>query len=162
MAIVTCLLGLHHGHVVVHFKVRYHCRSFELHCIECKIIHFPSPKRWIMQDHRVRISHWLIADASLMSVGLLLNHNGMFSKLALDFHYLVTYVWKLANLRNAFATGMHLNKALYSLSYTCVTAGAASLIHAVIYILVKYSLTAFVVSFDKPVVSAYFDWSYIS
>lgn len=34
--------------------------------------------------------------------------------------------------------GLHMNKALYSLSYTCVTASAAGILFAGIYVLVRY------------------------
>ena len=38
----------------------------------------------------------------------------------------------------SFVTGLHMNKALYSLSYACVTAGAAGILFAGIYVLVRY------------------------
>ncbi|OMO90363.1 hypothetical protein CCACVL1_07399 [Corchorus capsularis] len=78
MAIVTCLVGLHYGHIIVHFK-----------------------------DHRDRLRLWLIPSSALLVLGL-----------ALDF------------------SGMHINKALYTFSYMCVTAGAAGLLFAGIYVLV--------------------------
>ncbi|KAK7270018.1 hypothetical protein RIF29_22867 [Crotalaria pallida] len=78
MAIVTCLVGLHYGHVIVHFK-----------------------------DHIVRIIHWLIPTFCLVIFGL-----------ALDLF------------------GMHINKALYTVSYTCVTAGAAGMLFVGIYFMV--------------------------
>ncbi|KAK9155428.1 hypothetical protein Sjap_002908 [Stephania japonica] len=78
MAIVTCLIGLHYGHIIVHFK-----------------------------DHKNRISHWVIPAAALAFVGFCLH-----------------------------IFGLHVNKNLYSLSYTCVTAGAAGLLFTGIYVLV--------------------------
>ena len=78
MAIVTCLIGLHYGHIIVHFK-----------------------------DHRVRIIYWMIPTSCLVVFGL-----------ALDLF------------------GMHINKVLYSLSYTCVTAGAAGVLFVGIYLMV--------------------------
>ncbi|WRX09130.1 Heparan-alpha-glucosaminide N-acetyltransferase [Theobroma cacao] len=78
MAMVTCLVGLHYGHIIVHFK-----------------------------DHRDRIRLWLISSSGLLVLGL-----------ALDFF------------------GMHVNKALYTFSYMCVTAGAAGFLFAGIYLLV--------------------------
>ncbi|KAJ4720379.1 Heparan-alpha-glucosaminide N-acetyltransferase [Melia azedarach] len=89
MAIVTCLVGLHYGHLIVHFK-----------------------------DHRDRIFNWIILSSGLVGLGL-----------ALDF------------------VGMHLNKALYTFSYTCVTAGAAGILLVGIYFMVDvrgYRRTTFV------------------
>jgi len=78
MAIVTCLVGLHYGHIIVHYK-----------------------------DHRDRILHWMITTSCLIISGL-----------ALD------------------SCGMHLNKVLYTFSYTCFTAGVAGLLFAGIYLMV--------------------------
>ncbi|OVA03075.1 Protein of unknown function DUF1624 [Macleaya cordata] len=78
MAIVTCLIGLHFGHIIVHF-----------------------------QDHKDRILSWMIPASGLVIVGFIL-----------DF------------------CGMHVNKALYSISYTFVTAGAAGILFAGIYVMV--------------------------
>lgn len=78
MATVTCLIGLHFGHLIIHFK-----------------------------DHRDRMLNWIILSSCLIGLGL-----------SLDF------------------VGMHLNKALYSLSYTCLTAGASGVLLAGIYFMV--------------------------
>ncbi|KAK2980052.1 hypothetical protein RJ640_000118 [Escallonia rubra] len=78
MAIVTCLIGLHYGHIIVHLK-----------------------------DHRSRLSQWMIASFGLVLFGVVF-----------DF------------------SGMHINKALYTVSYVCVTAGAAGILFAGIYVLV--------------------------
>ncbi|XP_062110807.1 uncharacterized protein LOC133822474 [Humulus lupulus] len=78
MAIVTCFVGLHFGHIIVHFK-----------------------------DHRNRIFQWSISSCCLLVLGF-----------ALDWF------------------GMYVNKALYSFSYMCVTAGAAGILFVAIYVLV--------------------------
>ncbi|PIA40709.1 hypothetical protein AQUCO_02400046v1 [Aquilegia coerulea] len=78
MAIVSCMIGLHYGHVIVHFK-----------------------------DHKNRILHWMIPAFCLVLMGFIL-----------DF------------------SGMHFNKALYSSSYTCLTAGAAGILFTGLYVLV--------------------------
>ena len=78
MAIVTCLVGLHFGHIIVHFE-----------------------------DHRDRILQWSIPSCCLLVTGF-----------ALDWF------------------GMHVNKALYTFSYMCVTAGAAGLLFVGIYVMV--------------------------
>ncbi|KAI3982252.1 hypothetical protein MKX01_026225 [Papaver californicum] len=77
MAIVTCMIGLHFGHIIVHFN-----------------------------DHKDRMMSWMVPAAGLVVVGFIL-----------DF------------------CGMHVNKALYSLSYTCVTAGAAGILFVGIYVM---------------------------
>lgn len=59
------------------------------------------------QDHRERIVHWTLPSFSLMALAFCLD-----------------------------LFGMHINKALYTLSYTCVTAGAAGLFFTGIYVLV--------------------------
>lgn len=59
------------------------------------------------KDHWDRIFHWLISSFSLLALAF-----------ALDFF------------------GVRMNKSLYSLSYTCVTAGAAGLLFAGMYLLV--------------------------
>ncbi|KAF8390795.1 hypothetical protein HHK36_025323 [Tetracentron sinense] len=78
MAIVACFIGLHYGHVIVHFK-----------------------------EHKDRILHWMFPAFGLVVMGF-----------GLDF------------------VGLHVNKALYTFSYMCVTAGAAALLFAGIYVLV--------------------------
>ncbi|XP_058102643.1 uncharacterized protein LOC131246484 [Magnolia sinica] len=78
MAVVTCLIGLHYGHIIVHFK-----------------------------DHRDRILQWTIPSFCLVVLGLSLD-----------------------------SLGMHVNKVLYSLSYTCLTAGAAGILLTGTYLLV--------------------------
>ncbi|GAU16521.1 hypothetical protein TSUD_167520 [Trifolium subterraneum] len=80
MAIVTCLIGLHYGHIILHFK-----------------------------DHRIRIIYWMIPTSCLVVSGL-----------ALDLF------------------GMHVNKVLYTLSYTCLTAGAAGILFVGIYLMVSH------------------------
>ncbi|KAI3992656.1 hypothetical protein MKX01_007978 [Papaver californicum] len=92
MAIVTCMIGLHFGHIIVHFK-----------------------------GHNDRMISWTIPAACLAAVGFVL-----------DF------------------CGMHINKALYSLSYTCLTVGAAGILFAAIYLVVD------VFGFRKP--SLVFEW----
>ncbi|XWS33086.1 hypothetical protein CRYUN_Cryun22dG0048700 [Craigia yunnanensis] len=78
MAMVTCLVGLHYGHIIVHFK-----------------------------DHRDRIRLWLIPSSGFLVSGFVLD-----------------------------IFGMHVNKALYTFSYMCVTAAAAGFLFAGIYLLV--------------------------
>lgn len=78
MAIVSCMIGLHYGHVILHFK-----------------------------DHKNRMLHWMIPAFCLVVMGYIL-----------DF------------------SGMHFNKALYSSSYTCLTAGAAGILFTGLYVLV--------------------------
>lgn len=78
MAIVSCIIGLHYGHVIIHFK-----------------------------DHKNRILHWMIPAFCLVVMGYIL-----------DF------------------SGMHFNKALYSSSYTCLTAGAAGIVFTGLYVIV--------------------------
>ncbi|WMV12888.1 hypothetical protein MTR67_006273 [Solanum verrucosum] len=79
MAIVTCFIGLHYGHVIVNFK-----------------------------DHKHRIQQWLIPSSSLVLLGVVCE----------------------------YCLGMHLNKALYSFSYMCVTAGAAGFLFTAVYVMV--------------------------
>ncbi|KAK1570604.1 hypothetical protein Q3G72_004385 [Acer saccharum] len=78
MAIVTCLVGLHYGHLIIHFK-----------------------------DHKDRILSWTISSSCLLCSGV-----------AMDLF------------------GMHINKALYTFSYMCVTAGAAGILFTGIYYMV--------------------------
>ncbi|KAI3857432.1 hypothetical protein MKW92_051080 [Papaver armeniacum] len=92
MAIVTCMIGLHFGHIIVHFN-----------------------------DHKDRMMSWMVLAAGLVVVGFIL-----------DF------------------CGMHVNKALYSLSYTCLTAGAAGILFVGIYVMVD------VFGFRKP--TLVFEW----
>ncbi|RZC75515.1 hypothetical protein C5167_050993 [Papaver somniferum] len=92
MAIVTCMIGLHFGHIIVHFK-----------------------------DHKDRILSWTMPAAGLVVVGFML-----------DF------------------CGIHMNKALYSFSYTCVTVGAAGILLVGIYVMVD------VLGFRKP--ALVFEW----
>ncbi|XP_059456566.1 uncharacterized protein LOC132186602 [Corylus avellana] len=59
MAIVTCLVGLHYGHIIVHYK-----------------------------DHRDRMLHWMITTACLIILGFALDSCGMhFNKSLYTFSY---------------------------------------------------------------------------
>lgn len=78
MAVVTCFIGLHYGHIAVHFK-----------------------------DHRERVLQWSIPAFCLVALGLVLD-----------------------------LSGIHANKSLYTLSYTCITTGVAGILFAGIYVLV--------------------------
>ncbi|KAJ6808548.1 heparan-alpha-glucosaminide N-acetyltransferase-like isoform X2 [Iris pallida] len=59
------------------------------------------------EDHKERIVHWMVPSFSLLALAF-----------SLDF------------------LGMHINKALYTFSYTCITAGTAGILFAGIYVLV--------------------------
>ncbi|XP_050276002.1 uncharacterized protein LOC126718021 isoform X2 [Quercus robur] len=60
MAIVTCLVGLHYGHIIVHFK-----------------------------DHKDRIFHWMITTSCLILLGLSLDLCGMhLNKVLYSFSYM--------------------------------------------------------------------------
>ncbi|KAJ6845341.1 uncharacterized protein M6B38_289870 [Iris pallida] len=59
------------------------------------------------EDHKERIVHWMVPSFSLLALAF-----------SLDFF------------------GMQMNKALYTFSYTCITAGTAGLLFAGIYVLV--------------------------
>ncbi|CAL0308254.1 unnamed protein product [Lupinus luteus] len=64
MAIVTCLVGLHYGHIIVHFK-----------------------------DHRVRMLYWMIPASSLVVCGLTLDFFGMhINKVLYSFSYMCVSV----------------------------------------------------------------------
>ncbi|KAG0485667.1 hypothetical protein HPP92_009746 [Vanilla planifolia] len=78
MAIVTCLIGLHFGHVIVHFK-----------------------------NHKARVFQWMISSSCLLASAF----------------FLIYF-------------GMHINKALYTVSYTTITTAASGLLFAGIYLLV--------------------------
>ncbi|XP_031490588.1 uncharacterized protein LOC116257755 isoform X2 [Nymphaea colorata] len=78
MAIVTCIIGLHFGHVLVHFK-----------------------------DHKERILQWMMPSLFFVLVGFSMD-----------------------------LSGMYLNKALYSFSYMCVTAGVAGIAFTGVYVMV--------------------------
>ncbi|KAJ6705228.1 hypothetical protein OIU79_010019 [Salix purpurea] len=91
MAVVTCLVGLHYGHIIVHFK-----------------------------EHKDRILHWMVPSTCFVVLGLVLD-----------------------------LSGMHVNKALYTFSYMCVTAGAAGIVFTGIYILVD------VFGFRRPTLGFY-------
>ncbi|CAN6470449.1 unnamed protein product [Victoria cruziana] len=78
MAIVTCIIGLHFGHVLVHFK-----------------------------DHKERILQWMIPSLFFVLLGFTMD-----------------------------LCGMRLNKALYSFTYMCVTAGVAGIAFTGTYVMV--------------------------
>lgn len=136
MAIVTCLVGLHYGHIIVHFKV------INILCF----ISFASPQRFSFrlcllfcvfyhtQSHRDRILHWMIPSTCLIAFGLGLDFLGKWLiSMFIDVNLIVLlYISYLCY----FLVGMHVNKALYTFSYMCVTAGAAGFLFAGTYMLV--------------------------
>lgn len=77
-AIVTCFIGAHYGHVLLHMK-----------------------------GHKRQLSHWLASGFVMIFLGLLLE-----------------------------AAGMPLNKQLYTVSYTLVTAGAVALAFSATFVVV--------------------------
>ncbi|RDX91438.1 Heparan-alpha-glucosaminide N-acetyltransferase [Mucuna pruriens] len=106
MSIVTCLVGLHYGHIIVHFK-----------------------------DHRVRIVYWMIPTSCLVVFGLALDLFGKHS-FYLFLAHCSTDVLFFVDIDMVLLVGMHINKVLYSLSYMCVTAGAAGILFVGIYLMV--------------------------
>lgn len=78
MASISCFIGAHYGHALLHFK-----------------------------NHEKRLYEWIAS-------GVILNLLGLF------------IVW----------LGMPVNKPLYTLSYVCITGGAAGLLFSAIYLLV--------------------------
>jgi len=93
-----------------------------------------------MQDHRIRILHWMIPTSCLVVSGIALDLFGN--------HYLLTlfsinfFSIKLINISSCYNVGMHVNKVLYSFSYTCLTAGAAGILFAGIYLMVSNNSSA--------------------
>ncbi|EEF50159.1 conserved hypothetical protein [Ricinus communis] len=108
MAVVTCLIGLHYGHIIVHFK-----------------------------DHRNRMLHWMIPSICLIGLGLALDFLGMHVNKALySFSYmsvtagaagiLFTGIYKLAHDFGVEVDGDACTDDLYncSLQYlACCPAG---------------------------------------
>lgn len=95
MAIVTCLIGLHYGHTIVHFKV------IKLPCVKVYFL-FSSHLNFgpqfqsilvtldswcLLQDHRDRIFQWMILSSCLLVFGLGLD---IFGKL---FLYVFLVFW---------------------------------------------------------------------
>ncbi|KAI9099125.1 hypothetical protein K1719_024892 [Acacia pycnantha] len=78
-AVLSTVIGLHFGHVLVHF-----------------------------QDHSSRLKHWLLMGLALLISGVILH----------------------------FTHAIPLNKQLYTLSYVCVTSGAAALVFSAFYTMV--------------------------
>nr|GMD42223.1 heparan-alpha-glucosaminide N-acetyltransferase isoform X1 [Ipomoea batatas] len=86
-AILSTVIGVHFGHVLIHFKVR---------------------SATAMHDHSSRLLHWIAMGLVLLLLGIILH----------------------------FTNAIPLNKQLYTLSYVCVTSGAAALVFSAFYILV--------------------------
>ncbi|PNY04374.1 heparan-alpha-glucosaminide N-acetyltransferase-like protein, partial [Trifolium pratense] len=78
-AILSTIIGLHYGHVLIHF-----------------------------QDHLSRLKQWLLLGFALLTLGFVLH----------------------------FTHAIPLNKQLYTLSYVCVTSGAAALVFSAFYVMV--------------------------
>ncbi|GAU11485.1 hypothetical protein TSUD_344750 [Trifolium subterraneum] len=78
-AILSTIIGLHYGHVLIHF-----------------------------QDHLSRLKQWLLLGLALLTLGFVLH----------------------------FTHAIPLNKQLYTLSYVCVTSGAAALVFSAFYLMV--------------------------
>ncbi|PNX85299.1 heparan-alpha-glucosaminide N-acetyltransferase-like protein, partial [Trifolium pratense] len=78
-AILSTIIGLHYGHVLIHF-----------------------------QDHLSRLKQWLLLGLALLTLGFVLH----------------------------FTHAIPLNKQLYTLSYVCVTSGAAALVFSASYVMV--------------------------
>lgn len=78
-AILSTIIGVHFGHVLVHFE-----------------------------GHQARLKHWILMGFALLISGIILH----------------------------FTHAIPLNKQLYTLSYVCVTSGAAALVFSAFYILV--------------------------
>ncbi|XP_057800143.1 uncharacterized protein LOC131015730 isoform X2 [Salvia miltiorrhiza] len=106
MAAITCLVGLHYGHILVHCKVI--CIFFFLAHVDGVplFVIFWCPI-FFLQDQKQRIIIWFISSLPLLILGYLLN-----------------------------VTGIPLSKPLYTLSYMFVTAGASGVVLTVIYFIV--------------------------
>jgi len=51
------------------------------------------------------------------------------------------------DIDSVLLVGMHINKVLYSLSYMCVTAGAAGILFVGIYLMVRFYFLVFIRNF---------------
>ena len=74
MAIVTCLVGLHYGHIIVHFKVTYSTLSKILYFLitsvsSVQLIFFPCH----FQEHKDRTLHWMVPSTCFLVLGLVLD-----------------------------------------------------------------------------------------
>lgn len=100
----------------------------------------------LAQDHKKRLSLWSYPSTGLMFLGLLCHILGMiFASLLAYEGFNANNWWYIFLFR---IPGMHINKALYSFSYTCVTVGVAGILLASIYLVVSYYLMTMHKYFD--------------
>lgn len=89
MAIVTCLIGLHYGHIIVHCKVWY-SYSYAIIFLYFSIWNFIFMWRVFLmpphlQDHRDRMRNWVVLSTSLLALGLALDLCGKYFSFILSF-----------------------------------------------------------------------------
>lgn len=96
----------------------------------------------LSQEHKERIILWSIPSLSMLFLGFALDLSGNTKSLLVKHWVVITTnnLWYMIDLANNNClneySGLHMNKSLYSLSYTCVTTGTASLFFTAIYSLV--------------------------
>lgn len=134
-AVLSTVIGLHFGHVLVHLQVNplnQNNRYFITidHCLIGVYFFLPT-----FQDHSSRLKHWLLMGLALLISGLILHFtHGVNCQLCN-----VTLLFWYNPLPSFLSTAaIPLNKQLYTLSYVCVTSGAAALVFSAFYFLVCF------------------------
>lgn len=92
-----------------------------------------------LQDHKERIVQWMIASFCLLALAFSLDFYGTHDIVFLP----IVSIWFFccSDIPNQLelvilGVGMHMNKALYTPSYTCITAGTAGVMFTGVYVLV--------------------------
>ncbi|KAF9597482.1 hypothetical protein IFM89_018928 [Coptis chinensis] len=95
-----------------------------------------------MQEHKDRILYWMIPASCHVVMGFILDFSGQCQLMPIHRELLHWFQTESSNRMEVVdwwrsaACRMHVNKALHSSSYTCVTTGAAGIFFTGIYVLV--------------------------
>lgn len=92
---------------------------------------------FLSQDHLGRLKHWVLMGLALLIFGLILHFtHGENGRVRLSKTYFCLSIHSNILFFSGAIVAIPLNKQLYTLSYVCLTAGAAALVFSAIYALV--------------------------
>ena len=140
MAAITCLVGLHYGHILVHCKVICVFSSSLDMWMEARSSSYPSV-HYFLTGSEAENSYLVCIISPSSDVGLSFKCHRYFHFLVrisvfslhvmyfifLEIHYYLLFI----------SPGVPLSKPLYTLSYMFVTAGASGVLLTVIYFIVS-------------------------
>lgn len=135
MAAITCLVGLHYGHILVHCKVICVFSSSLVMWMEARSHHI-LVSNFFLAGSQAENSYLVCISSPSSDVGLSFKcHRYLISAFSLPVMYFIFL--EIGYYILFVFPGVPLSKPLYTLSYMFVTAGASGVLLTIIYFIVS-------------------------